>query len=153
MKKFLLLFFLYSLSGLAIADDSDYLKWDSDYLKWGTLDDGGIKAKHNYPKNFASLNGSRKIHPSSYGKQLHFSVYVKPTGVLVRSRLWTHFADDSGILMKGSSKYGERIVGTHAKRIYTLTTQPVPFGAKYIRFSVFLKGAGQIETSNYQLLD
>lgn len=145
MKKFLLLFLLYGLSSLAIADDSDY-------LKWGTLDNGGIKAKHNYPKEYASLNGGRKIHPSSYGKQLHFSVYVKPTDVLVRSKLWTRFDNDSGML-KGSIRHGEKIVGTHAKRIYTLTTQPVPFGAKYIRFGVFLRGAGQIETSNYQLLD
>ena len=142
MKKIFLSLLLLSLATTFSAEASDY-------IKWGNLNNGGIKSKIDYPKKFDSMTNSQAINPNSYGKQLTFSIYVKPSNVIGYAKLWTRFDGANGQI---KLQHGfDTIKGTGNRKFYKITTIPVPRGAKRIYYGVFLEGAGKIELSNYGL--
>ena len=137
MKKIFLALFLLSFAATFSAEASDY-------TKWGSLNNGGIKSTVDYPKGYSAISESIKINPNSYGKQLNFSVYVQSINVTNYAELWFRF-DNNNV------RYGDKIIGTSNRKVYTLTTPPVPRGIKYMHFGVILEGVGRINTSSYQL--
>ena len=143
MKKTLLLALLLVISTTSYAKEKSY------YF-WGNLDDGGIKSIVAYPKHVGgAMPYTNKVNPSSYGKYLGFSVFIKTTNVNDKVRPY--------IILKNKYKktidykWGEEIKGTTSWKRYYTPHIYIPSNAKWVIVGVAINGTGKVEFYDYKL--
>jgi putative lipoic acid-binding regulatory protein len=142
MKKTLLLILLLIISTNSYALNKDY------YI-WGDLDDGGIKSIVPYPKDTGARSYSNKVNPSSYGKYLGFSVFIKTTNVNDKVRPYIFLQNKYKKHIK--TKWGEDIKGTTSWKRYYTPHIYIPSHAKWVIVGVQINGTGKVELYDYKI--
>jgi len=143
MKKIFLLFVLLVISTTSYAAEN------KDYYYWGNLDDGGLRSIAPYPKGVAARSRTNKINPSSYGKYLGYSVFIKTTNandyvapyIILRNKYKEHI----------KTKWGQTIKGTTSWKRYYTSHIYVPPHAKSVVIGVQIRGTGKVEFYDYKL--
>ena len=137
MKKTLLLFVLFVIS------TTNVLCWtgEKQYSRWGSLSDGGIKSTVPYPKKGVKSE-EYKINPSSYGKYLGFSVFLKTTNVNDKVAPWIQVGYKNENI---KYYYGSIIKGTTSWKRYYTPHIYVPSHAEWVLVGVSIYGAGKVE--------
>ncbi len=143
MKKTLLLFVLLVISTTSYAGEA------GGYRTWGSLSDGGMKSKVPYPKDFGFHARTHKVNPSSYGKYLGFSIWIKTTNVNNYVALYIRLNNKAEKLIK--FKYSKNIKGTKSWKRYYTPHIYVPLHTESVGVGVKLKGAGKVEYYDDQL--
>jgi hypothetical protein len=145
MKKTLLLFVLLVISTTSYAGTGG-----KEYSHWGNLNDGGMKSKVPYPKDYGYHARTHKVNPSSYGKYLGFSIFLKTTNVneYAIPYIFLSTKEDKNIT---KTIWGKSIKGTKSWKRYYTPHIYVPLHAAWVVVGVKLKGAGKVEYYDDQL--
>jgi hypothetical protein len=140
MKKTLLLFVLLVISTTSYARE--------EYYFWGkSLNNGGIKSKVAYPKEQGFRAWTFKVNPSSYGKYIGFSIFLKTTNVHGSAYQYINLVNKEEKVLRNIK--GKKIKGTKGwKRYYT---PPVYVSSDVTSFvlGVSLHGTGKVEFYDY----
>ena len=139
MKKTLLLFVLLVISTTSYAKEKEY-------YYWGDLDDGGIKSIVPYPKT-GWKSQKYKVNPSSYGKYLGFSVFIKTTNINDKVRPYIFLQNKYEKRIK-TTQWGQNIEGTKSWKRYYTPHIYVPSNAEWVYVGVHIDGAGKVEFSD-----
>ncbi len=142
MKKTLLLFVLLVISTTSYAGEV------GGYRLWGSLSDGGTKSIISYPHGIATVR-NHKVNPSSYGKYLGFSVFIKTTNVINSVYPYIYLADKAQKYINSTS--GTNITGTTGWKRYYTPHIYIPPHTKTIIVGVRIDGAGKVEYYDDQL--
>ncbi len=142
MKKTLLLFVLLVISTTSYAREKEY-----DY--WGSLNDGGIKSIVPYPHFITMILTRENVNPSSYGKYLGFSVFIKTTNVMKKVSIYIQIFDKEDKRIKAI--WDKSIKGTTGWKRYYTPHIYIPLHAKSIHAGVTLTGAGKVEYYDKEL--
>jgi hypothetical protein len=143
MKKILLLFVLLVISTTSYAGTGG-----KEYSHWGNLNDGGTKSIVPYPKGVGKIR-YHKVNPSSYGKYLGFSVFLKTTNVIDSVYPYIFLQDKAKKDI--NSTRGTKITGTTSWKRYYTPHIYVPLHTEWVLVGVRIKGAGKVEYYDYQL--
>jgi len=142
MKKIFLLFVLLVISTTSYAGEKDY-------YYWGDLDDGGIKSIVPYPKDSQAWGKRIKVNPSSYGKYLGFSIFIKTTNV--NDYVAPYILLQNKYKKEIKNKWGQTIKGTTSWKRYYTSHIYVPPHAKSVVIGVQIRGTGKVEYSYYKI--
>jgi putative lipoic acid-binding regulatory protein len=142
MKKALLLFVLLVISTTSYAKEKEY-------HYWGDLDDGGIKSIVPYPKKYGYRQRANKVNPSSYGKYLGFSVFIKTTNV--NDKVYPYILLHNKYKKWIKTKWGEDIKGTTSWKRYYTPHIYIPSTAKWVIVGVNIHGTGKVEFYDYKI--
>ncbi len=92
---------------------------------------------------------SNKINPSSYGKSLGFSIFIKTTNVNYKVRPYIFLQDKYEKHIK--VKWGQSIKGTTSWKRYYTPHIYIPPHAKWVIVGVQINGTGKMEYSDYKI--
>ena len=143
MKKTLLLFVLFVISTNSYARE--------EYDTWGSsLNNGGIKSIVAYPKNNGFKAWRFQVNPSSYGKYIGFSIFLKTTNVNGYADPYINlFNKNTKKVVRSTS--GKDIKGTRGWKRYYTPHIYVSSDVTSIVLGVNLHGTGKVEFYDYIL--
>ena len=137
MKKTLLLFVLLVISTTSYAREKEYHSWGNG------VHGGGVKSIVPYPYFITMILKSENVNPSSYGKYLGFSVFLKTTNVMKEVSIYIQIFDKEDKRIEAI--WDKSIKGTTGWKRYYTPHIYIPSHAKRIHAGITLTGAGKVE--------
>jgi hypothetical protein len=134
---------------LLVISTTSYAR--EEYSYWGkSLNNGGIKSKVAYPKKDGFRSWSFKVNPSSYGKYIGFSIFLKTTNVHGSAYQYINLFNDKTKKVVRST-LGKKIKGTKGWKRYYTPHIYVSSDVTSIVLGVNLDGTGKVEFYDYIL--